>query len=84
MNDSGASRTCPQCRGELIRRNPVLLFVVGILLCASLAIAFFVKLFWVPGIILFLAGLYLIAWAVLARGMWCRQCKTFARAPGNP
>jgi hypothetical protein len=76
---SGAPPRCRNCQGELIRRNPVQLFVVGLLLCASLSIAFFVSLFWVPGIILFLTGLYLIAWAILARGMWCRQCKTFAR-----
>jgi hypothetical protein len=84
MNDSGATRTCPKCHGALTRRNPAQLLVVGSLMCASLAIAFFAPLFWVPGIILSLAGLYLIAWAILAKGMWCRQCKTFARVNGNP
>jgi len=78
------ARTCPKCQGALLRRNPVQLFVVGVLLCASLTIAFLVPLFWVPGIILFLAGLYLIAWAILAKGMWCRQCKAFARVPASP
>ena len=70
-------RKCRHCQGELIRRNPVQLFVVGVVLCASLAIALFIPIFWVPGIILFLTGLYLLAWATIARGMWCRQCKSF-------
>jgi hypothetical protein len=68
---------CPRCQGPLIRRNPLRLFVVGVLLCASLAIAYWAPFFWVPGIILFLTGSYLIAWATLAKGMWCRECKRF-------
>ena len=84
MNDSGALRTCPRCQGALIRRNPVQLFVVGVLMCASLAVAFVEPVLWVPGIVVFLGGLYLIAWAILAKGMWCRQCKTFARVQASP
>ena len=53
--------------------------MVGVLMCATLSIAFWVPLFWIPGILLFLAGAYLIAWATFAKGMWCRQCKTFSR-----
>lgn len=69
---------CGRCGGGLIRRSPAQLFVAGALMCASPAIAFWVPLFWIPGIVLFLAGAYLIAWATLAKGMWCRQCKTFS------
>ena len=69
---------CRNCDGPLIRRNPVLLFVVGVLMCASLGIAFLVPWFWVPGSILLLAGIYLVVWATLAGGKWCRQCKTFS------
>jgi len=71
--------SCQICHGELIRRNPVLLFIAGVLMCGSLVITSITPWFWAPGIILFLAGAYLIAWAVLAKGMWCRQCKTFSR-----
>jgi uncharacterized membrane protein HdeD (DUF308 family) len=77
-----AAPRCPTCQGPLIRRNPVLLFIVGILFCVSPLLAFFVSLFWIPGIILFLTGAYLIAWAVVAKGMWCRQCKTMS--PSSP
>jgi hypothetical protein len=79
-----SARTCPKCQGALLRRNPVQLFVVGVLMCASLAFAFVEPVFWVPGIAVFLGGLYLIAWAILAKGMWCRQCKTFARVHASP
>lgn len=77
MSESEARR-CRKCDGPLIRRDPVLLFVVGVLMCALLSIALFTSWFWIPGIILFLAGAYLIAWATLAGGRWCRHCKTFS------
>jgi hypothetical protein len=53
-------------------------------MCASLALAFVEPVLWVPGIVVFLGGLYLIAWAILAKGMWCRQCKNFARVQASP
>jgi hypothetical protein len=84
MTESPASRTCPRCHGALIRRNPVQLFVAGILMCASLAFAFIAPVLWLPGIAIFLGGLYLVAWAILAKGWWCRQCKTFARVQASP
>lgn len=74
---TGGAR-CGRCGGDVIRRNPVQLLTVGLIMCATLAIALWVPWFWIPGIILFLTGTYLIAWATLAKGMWCRQCKTFA------
>jgi hypothetical protein len=75
---------CPRCQGPLILRKPLQLFLAGVLLCASLSIAFFTALFWIPGLILFLAGAYLIAWSTLAQGRWCRQCKSFPVGPWNP
>jgi hypothetical protein len=32
----------------------------------------------VPGVILLLTGLYLVVWAALGRGRWCRRCKKFS------
>jgi len=61
----------------MIRRSRAQLFFVGLLMCASLVIALYAGWFWIPGIILFLAGAYLVAWATLGKAMWCRQCKTF-------
>jgi hypothetical protein len=77
VNGSASLGRCARCQGPLIRRNPLQLFVVGVLMCMSLSIAYCTPLFWIPGIILFLAGAYLIAWATFAKGRWCRQCKRF-------
>jgi len=68
---------CKTCGGELIRKDRRRLFVVGLLMIASLALAFIIPYFWAPGIILLLTGGYLIAWATLGRGCWCRTCKSF-------
>jgi uncharacterized paraquat-inducible protein A len=71
------SPQCPRCQGPLISRNRAQLSGVGILLCATPALALLVPLLWFPAIILFLAGAYLVVWATLGRGRWCRQCKSF-------
>jgi hypothetical protein len=69
---------CPTCGGELIHKSKVRLIVVGGCMVASIAIAFFIPWFWVPGIILALIGIYLLVWATLGRARWCRNCKKFS------
>jgi hypothetical protein len=32
---------------------------------------------WIPATILGLTGAYLIVWAVVGHGRWCRGCKRF-------
>ncbi len=61
----------------MIQKSRVGLFTIGLVQMASIAIAFRFAWFWAPGIILFLAGIYLIVWATLGRGTWCRSCKRF-------
>ena len=68
---------CKNCRGEMIQKSRGRLFIIGVLMCASIAIAFFRPLFWAPGIILLLTGIYIIVWATLGKGCWCRNCKRF-------
>ena len=68
---------CKTCGGEMVQKSRFRLFIVGVLMVASLAIAVFVPLFWTPGIILLLTGCYLIIWATLGKGCWCRTCKKF-------
>ena len=72
---------CPACGNELIQKPRLRLIVVGILMMSSSAIAYAVPWFWTPAIILILAGLYLIAWATIGGGRWCRQCKQFVMLP---
>jgi hypothetical protein len=69
---------CKTCDGEMIQKSRGRLFGVGILMITSIAIAFFVPIFWAPGVILLLTGLYLIVWATLGKGCWCRNCKKFS------
>ena len=68
---------CKTCGGELIQKSRWRLLVVGFLMVASVAIAFIVPYFWVPGLFLLLTGGYLIAWATIGKGCWCRTCKRF-------
>jgi hypothetical protein len=72
-----SAAACRQCGAQLIQRNRVLLFVSGLLMCLTPLIAIRIPLLWAPAVILFLAGAYLILWSTIARGLWCRQCKSF-------
>jgi hypothetical protein len=69
---------CSTCGGEMVQKSPLRLFVAGMLMVASLAIAAFVPYFLAPGIILLLAGIYLMVWATVGKGRWCRECKKFS------
>ena len=69
--------SCRMCGGEMIQKSQVRLLVVGFSMIASIIIAFFVPLFWAPGIILALTGIYLLFWATLGKARWCRNCKKF-------
>ena len=80
---------CKTCDCEMIQKSRVRLIAVGLVQMALIAVAFRYSWFWAPGIILFLAGAYLIVWATLGRGGWCRTCKKFSlfyeddQAPNN-
>jgi len=62
----------------MIQKSRLRLFLVGLLMAASLTLAFFIPYFWIPSILLALIGLYLIVWATLGKGGWCRTCKKFS------
>jgi hypothetical protein len=70
--------SCPACGGEMIQKSKVKLIMVGLCMLASVVIAFLVRWFWAPGIILALAGIYLLVWATLGKARWCRSCKKFS------
>jgi hypothetical protein len=70
--------TCPTCGGELIQKSKIRLIIVGLCLVDSIFVAFFVPLFWVPGVILAVIGIYLLVWAILGKARWCRNCKKFS------
>ncbi len=69
---------CPTCGGETIQRSRARLLVVGLLMIGATGLVFVIPYFWIPAVVLLLAGSYLVAWATLGRGRWCRQCKKFS------
>jgi hypothetical protein len=69
---------CKTCGEEMITKSRLRLFIVGVVLVASVAAAFFVPYLWVPSILFLLIGGYLIVWATLGKGSWCRTCKRFS------
>lgn len=78
QDEGERSLRCGTCGGEMVQKSRLRLFVVGALMVASLAVAAFFPYFLVPGIILLLTGAYLIVWATLGQGRWCRECKKFS------
>ena len=69
---------CKTCNGEMVQKSRFRLITVGLAEMGLIAIAFRNSWFWAPGIILFLIGAYLITWATVGRGAWCRTCKKFS------
>jgi len=61
----------------MVQKSRLRLMAVGCALVASIAVAGFVPIFWAPGIVLLITGGYLIVWATLGKGRWCRECKKF-------
>ena len=54
LNEATAQKkfSCPTCGGELIQKSRARLIVVGLCMIASVAVAFVIRVFWSPDIIL--------------------------------
>jgi hypothetical protein len=78
---AASAPVCPHCGSALIRRSRARLLLVGLLLAAAPVAAAFLAPLWLPAIVALLAGAYLVVWATLGKGMWCRQCKSFPARP---
>jgi len=59
----------------MVWRPPVRLIVAATAFIA-LTIAF-IAAFWVLAILTAIIAIYLLLWAVIAKGFWCRDCKKF-------
>lgn len=68
---------CKRCGGEVVRKNPRRLALVGILMVATLGLGVFWWPLWLPAAVCMLTGAYLLSWASIGRGRWCRGCKRF-------
>ncbi len=62
----------------MILKNRVKLFVVGLGMIAAPGLAIVFRHFWLPSSVLALAGAYLLLWATIGKGYWCRNCKKFS------
>jgi hypothetical protein len=69
--------SCRRCGGEVVRKSRGRLALVGALMLAAVGIALLWPPWWVPGVVLGLTGAYLLAWASIGKGRWCRACKRF-------
>jgi hypothetical protein len=68
---------CKTCGGEMVQNSRSRLFLVGVVMIASVGIAAYGPFYAAPGVLLFFCGVYLVVWATLGKGRWCRACKRF-------
>jgi hypothetical protein len=66
---------CATCGQEMVKKSRARLLIVGALMLATIPLVFFIPYFWLLDIFLALAGGYLIVWAIVGGGFWCRTCK---------
>ena len=71
---------CRRCGGEVVQKpRKRLAFTGALMLTAGGGLGSLRPLFWAPALILGLTGGYLLAWASIGKGRWCRTCKRFDR-----
>jgi hypothetical protein len=68
---------CKRCGGEVVQKSRSRLSLLGILMLAALGLGMLWWPLWLPAAIIGLTGAYLLVWAVVGRGRWCRGCKRF-------
>jgi hypothetical protein len=68
---------CKNCGKEMVQRPRWRLLTVGVLMILWNIFAVISLYFLIPGVIFAAAGIYLIVWATLGKGYWCRVCKQF-------
>jgi hypothetical protein len=68
---------CRHCGGEVVQKPLVRLVLVGVAMLGAAYLGVLWPLLWLPAIVFALAGVYLVVWAVIGRGRWCRGCKRF-------
>ena len=74
---------CPTCGAPLHQKNRFRLLATGLGFLAAalwLILALHMVLFILAGLFLTVVGIYFVAWAVKAKGLWCRVCKRVPRA----
>jgi len=73
----GEASVCKRCGGEVVLKSRRRLALVGLLMIAAVGLGFVWWPVWLPAALFGLIGAYLIAWATIGHGRWCRGCKRF-------
>jgi len=73
----GEAQVCKRRGGEVVQKSRPRLAVVGVLMLAVVGLGFVWWPLWLPAALCGFAGAYLVAWATIGRGRWCRGCKSF-------
>ena len=60
-----------------MQRPIVRLALVGVGMLALAGLGLASSVLWLPAVVLGVTGIYLVAWAAIGRGRWCRGCKRF-------
>jgi len=68
---------CARCGGEVVQKSRARLAVVGGLMLASSGVGWLWAPLWCLALILVPTGAYLLVWASVGRGVWCRGHKGF-------
>ena len=73
----GTMTLCKRCGGQVVWKSRPRLALVGGLIAAGVGLGLVWAPLWAPGVVLGLTGAYLLTWASVGRGRWCRGCKRF-------
>jgi hypothetical protein len=68
---------CRRCGGEVVQKSRGRLTLVGALMLAAAGLGLMSPLLWAPAAVVAMTGAYLLAWASIGTGRWCRGCKRF-------
>ena len=72
-----ATVRCRRCGGEVVPKPRARPALVGTLMLTAVGMGTLRSPLWAPALVLGLTGVYLLTWASLGRGRWCRGCKRF-------
>jgi Flp pilus assembly protein TadB len=68
---------CRRCGGQVVKKPLARLILVGLIFIATIGLAVIRPIILIPAILAALIGIYLLVWAVVYRGRWCRESKRF-------
>jgi hypothetical protein len=68
---------CRRCGGEVVQKPLARLVLVGAAMLALASLGIVWQSLWLPALLVALTGIYLVSWAAVGRGRWCRGCKRF-------